>query len=198
MKRNKPAAFFLMVLACCAVAAGSTPGLPAPEKSKALHQVKKIHIAHNSFNVVKTKDADARQLLAEEQAREQLEQAEARERRMASLLETELKRAGFEVVKDKKDAEAVLVGMIVPFGGDQSGPSQPRRYIYKLMPQTYENFHDFITGKGKLWEANVKMSDDRTEGESDQAAAVRIAETLLKAWLKSAQKAGLSTGDKVQ
>jgi hypothetical protein len=198
MKRNKSAAFLLMVLACCAVAAGSAPGLPAPEKSKALHQVKKIHIAQTSFNVVKTEDADGRQLLKEEQARQQLEQAEARDKRMGSLLETELKRVGFEVVKDKKDAEAVLVGMIVPLGGNQPGSSGPRRYIYKLMPQTYENFHDFFTGKGKLWEANVKMSDSRIEDESDRSAAVRIAENLLKAWLKSAQKAGLSTGDKVQ
>ena len=198
MKRSKPVALFLMVLACCAALVGKPPSMSAPQKSKALHHVKKIHIVQSGFNIVKTKDADGRSLMTDEQAREQLEKVEAHDNRMVSLLETELIRAGFKVVKDKKDAEAVLVGMIIPSGVNPPGSPRPRRYIYKLMPPTYENFQDFIANKGKLWEIDIKMSGSPIEDESAKSAAIRIAENLLKAWLKSAKKAGLSTVDKVQ
>ena len=195
MKRSKPTALFLMVLVCCAASVGKLLGMPEPQKSKALHHVKKILIVQSGFNIVQTKDADGQRLMSDQQANEHLKNANARDKRMASLLKAELIRAGFVVVEDEKEAEAVLVGMIVP---TVVKPPEPRHYIYKLMLPTLKNFHEFIAGKGKLWETDIKVNSSPIEEESDEKAATRIAENLLKGWLKSAKQAGLSTGNKVQ
>ena len=196
MKRNKYAALFLVVLVCCAASLGKPLGLAEPQKSKlALHHVKKIQIVPSGFNIVQLKDRYGQRLMTDDQANEHLSRADARDKRMVSLLTTELTRAGFVVVEDKKDAEAVLVGMIAPV---VVNPPEPRRYVYKLMPPTHKDFLDFMAGKGKLWETEIKINSSPIEDESDKKAATLIAEKLLNGWLKSAKKAGLTTGDKVQ
>ena len=42
------------------------------------------------------------------------------------------------------------------------------------------------------------MSSKMVADESDKQAASKLAENLLKAWLKSAKKAGIGVGAKVQ
>jgi len=195
MKRRKPTALVLMVLVCCAISVGKPIGRAEPQKSKALHHVKKIQIVQSGLNIVKTQDAYGQRLMTNDQANEHLKKAEARDKRMVSLLKAELEKAGFVVVDDKKDAEAVLVGMTAPTVVNHP---EPRRYVYKLMSPAHENFLDFIAGKGKLWETEIKINSSPIEDESDKKAAVMTAEKLLKKWLKSAKEAGLSTGDKVQ
>lgn len=123
-------------------------------------------------------------------------------KRMASLLEQELNRVGFDVVKDIHDADAELVGII---GARASTPSDwphdwplPRRYVYRLVLPEKGEPEDFYNVKGKLWETDHKMSSKMVADESDKQAASKVAENLLKAWLQSAKKAGISVGDKIQ
>jgi len=75
---------------------------------------------------------------------------------------------------------------------------QPRRYLYRLTLPSKGSYFDFFSVKDKLWETDYKMNSKMVADESDKQAASKIAENLLKAWLQSANKAGMRVGDKVE
>ncbi|HEY0169727.1 MAG TPA: hypothetical protein VGB98_01655 [Pyrinomonadaceae bacterium] len=71
------------------------------------------------------------------------------------------------------------------------GPELTRRRSYRgrVTPITYESFVDFFDDKKKWWATEVKMGSSAPGEESDKKAAIKIGESLLKDWLKSAKKA---------
>ena len=202
MIKHKSTTLFLILIAFSAFWVKKPLGLPLPQTSKPLHQIKKIYVVNTGSWIVRTGDGRGSRLLTKDQVREFGEKKKARYQRMASLLEHELNSVGFEVVKDIHDADAELVGII---GARASTPPDwpsdwplPRRYVYRLVLPANGDHDDFFNVKGKLWETDYKMNSEMLEDESDKQAASRVAEKLLKAWLKSAKNAGISVGDKVQ
>ena len=202
MSKHKPTTLFLLLVVFSAFWTKKPLALPLLQKSKPLYQIKKLYIVDEGPGFVRVSDGRGSRLLTKDQAREVLEKEKTRYERMASLLQQELNRVGFEVVKDINDADAQLVGIIGARGSTPDDwPSdwpQPRRYLYRLMPPAKGGHFKFFSAKDKLWEAYYKMDIKMLADESDKQAASKVAENLLKAWLKSARNAGIAVGDKVQ
>jgi hypothetical protein len=202
MSKHKSATLLIILIVISAFWIKKPLGLPLLQKLKPLHQIKKLYIVDSGTWIVKTHDAQGSRLLTKEKVREFAEEQKARYHRMTSLLEQELTRVGFEVVKDIRDADAELVGII---GARASTPPDwprdwppPRRYVYRLVLPENGKPDDFYSVKGNLWETDSKMSSKIVADEGDKQAASKVADNLLKAWLQSAKKAGISVGDKVQ
>jgi len=152
------------------------PSATLPQNSNNLYLVEKIYVGERGFS-----------------SRE----AGAREKRMNSYLKQELAAAGFVIVEDKNKADAVLSGsqgVAVVADGPQPDPPE-HDYEYRLTPAGVE---DLWESKGRLWEAEVSIRSKLDEPEVDRMAAPKLVGKLVRAWLKSAKKAGLKTGNKVR
>lgn len=198
LSRYKSTILLLTFLAFSAVCVTQPRGVPLPYKSKPLHQIKKLYVVDMGFEFVKTHDASGHRILKEDEAEAYLQKEHARYQGMAALLEPELTRVGFAVVKDFHEADAELVGAIRPGTEKLTEVDLRRHYTYRLVPPANGHSMDFFNVKDKLWGTDFKMSREMTTDEGDKNAAIKVADTLLNAWLASAKKAGLTVGDKVQ
>jgi hypothetical protein len=155
-----------------ALAAVWLPALAAsPRKDDNLYLVKRIYVAGEPLCTVN-------------------EYCAAVEKRMNSYLRRELADVGFTTVDDVAKADAVLKGSIgeeVVLDGVQPDPP---KYIYEYQ-LTYPN-------KERAWRTKFNIRSKANQAEVDGSAARKIAQNLLKAWQKSAKRAGLSVGDGVQ
>jgi hypothetical protein len=161
--------------------------LALPQKSDKLHFVKKIYVGERGF-YMENQDEAGLKLIRD---------AIARERQMNSYLEQELVNAGFKVVKDKGQADALLrgtQGITVVVDGPPLNPPK-HDYEYHLTPPNVESL---VETKDELWKTNVSVRSKLELSEVDRMAALKIVEKLVKAWLKSAKKAGINTGNKIQ
>jgi hypothetical protein len=199
MGKHKSRTLFLLLIVLSIIWVKEPLGLPVVEKSKPLHQIKKLYVVDQGTGIVKTHDARGNRLMTEDEVREFFENEKARYQRMASLLEQELRRVGFDVVKDVNDADAELVGIIGARSSSlPDAPDWNRRYVYRIMLPAKGQHFDFFNDKGKLWESDFRIDRKIVPDESDKRVAIKVADSLLKAWLKSAKKAGIPVGDKVQ
>ena len=85
-------------------------------------------------------------------------------------------------------------GITVVADGPQPDPPQ-HHYKYHLTPPSNQ---DLWATKGEIWETDVHVRSKLNGDKVDPIAAPKIVAKLLKAWLKSAKKAGVKTADKVQ
>ena len=161
--------------------------LAVSQKPNQLYLVKKIHVGERGFY---TENQDEARLKL-------IREAIAREKQMNSYLEQELVKAGFEVVKDKGQADAVLSGTqgitVVADGPPLDPPKHD--YEYHLTPPNVENLGE---SEDALWNTEVSVRSKLDVSEVDRMAATKIVEKLVKAWLKSAKKAGVNTGNQIQ
>lgn len=192
----KSTILFLTFLAFSSVWVTQPRGVPLPYKSKPLHQIKKIYVVDIGLEFLRLHETSVNRK-KEDEMLAFLEKEHMRYQGLAALVEQELHRVGFAVVKDVHDADAELIGVIRPTN-NPAEIDQRRHYTYRLMPPTNKFTIDFLDVEHMLWEADFKMSRKITRDESDKNAAVKVADTLLNAWLTSAKKAGLTVGDKVQ
>ena len=118
----------------------------------------------------------------------------ARVKLMNSYLEQELLKAGFEVVTDRGQADAVLSGTQGITIVEDAPPLDPPQHDYEfhLTPPGVENLWE---SKGTLWKTEVSVRSKLDVSEVDRRAAMKIVGKLTKAWLKSARRAGLERRD---
>lgn len=146
MKVNlKRVVFTTALVVCSCLAAMITLAALSPKKPITLYLVKKIYVAERmGFGS-----------LLDPRERKLLEETAAAEKVMNAFLERELVRVGFEVVRDKNSADAVLSGQQgVTIITDAPLPDPPEYvYEYHLTPPSNPNLWET---EGEIWRTEVK------------------------------------------
>jgi hypothetical protein len=165
---KKNSMFFLTLTAfghLCFIVQPVSASLIQPDN---LHLVKRIRVAEESSS--------------KEPATEQTELT----RRLTLALKDELMAAGFVVVDNQEDADAVLSGKTYIWIVDDGPPDDPTRftYEYQLTSPT----------AGRIWSTKFNIYSRSNWEEIDKAAAKKIVGRLLREWRRSAKRAGISKG----
>lgn len=171
MKFRNLAGIFVVTAMVCLPPSSSCRAAGALLQRDKFHLVKKIYVAEEKEYVLSETGA-------------------VKESRLISNLRRELTRVGFVVVDDPANADAVLKG---EFGWNAvlDGPQpDPPEYFYE--------YQLLGAGNVRLWRSKFTLKSRLDESQVDQNAAAKIANKLLNEWLKSAKRAGLNVGIRVQ